>query len=151
MSSFSSSSRQRASGRETITIAGTPFDEISIDAQFDRSKPVPVTVSVEPGEPFVLGDVTLRGDAADLAPARFRLVPGGEVGGPLDQPGQEEILGRLLGAPDHRHLFIQVEELAAGQFAGAGGGAHWCTILVSVISDRSPMHPRCRWVTALLA
>jgi hypothetical protein len=29
--------------------------------------------------------------------------------------------------------------------------AHWCTILVSVIFDGSPMHPWCRWVIALLA
>jgi long-chain acyl-CoA synthetase len=29
--------------------------------------------------------------------------------------------------------------------------AHWCTILVSVISNGSPMHPRCRRITALLA
>lgn len=29
--------------------------------------------------------------------------------------------------------------------------AHWCTILVSVILDGSPMHPRCRRITALLA
>ncbi len=29
--------------------------------------------------------------------------------------------------------------------------AHWCTIVVSVIADGLPMHPRCRWATALLA
>ncbi|CCK57413.1 Transposase (fragment) [Mycobacterium canettii CIPT 140070008] len=29
--------------------------------------------------------------------------------------------------------------------------AHWCTILVSVILDGLPMHPRRRWVIALLA
>ncbi|MGH8576151.1 MAG: hypothetical protein ACREXJ_04410 [Gammaproteobacteria bacterium] len=31
-----------------------------------------------------------------------------------------------------------------------GAGAHWCTILVSV-AVRLLMHPRCRWVIALLA
>ena len=30
-------------------------------------------------------------------------------------------------------------------------GAHWCTILMSVIFDGSPMHPRCCQATALLA
>ncbi|MEQ6325844.1 hypothetical protein ABDZ15_16485 [Mycobacterium canetti] len=29
--------------------------------------------------------------------------------------------------------------------------AHWCTILVSVTLDGLPMHPRRRWVIALLA
>jgi broad specificity phosphatase PhoE len=29
--------------------------------------------------------------------------------------------------------------------------AHWCTICVSVILDGSPMHPRCRRVTAIVA
>jgi hypothetical protein len=31
------------------------------------------------------------------------------------------------------------------------GVAHWCTIFVSGILDGSPMHPRCRRVTAQLA
>jgi PPE-repeat protein len=41
-------------------------------------------------------------------------------------------------------------ELAATQ-ALAAAGAHWCTILVSVILDGLPMHPRRRRVIALLA
>jgi len=35
--------------------------------------------------------------------------------------------------------------------AGVGLTAHWCTLVVSVILDGLPMHPRCRWVTAQLA
>jgi hypothetical protein len=30
-------------------------------------------------------------------------------------------------------------------------GAHWGTMLVSVTLVGLPMHPRCRWVIALLA
>jgi len=70
----------RYEGVVEITVAGTPLDAIPLDAQFDRSQPVPVTVSVVPGEPFVLGEVALGGDAADLAPARFGLLAGGKAG-----------------------------------------------------------------------
>jgi translocation and assembly module TamA len=70
----------RYEGVVSITIDGVPIDEIPLDAQFDRSRPVPVIVSVAPGEPFVLGDIALGGDAADLAPARFGLIPGGDAG-----------------------------------------------------------------------
>lgn len=70
----------RYEGVVTITIAGTPLDEIPLDTQFDRTRPVPVTVSISPGEIFVLGDIVLAGDAAGLAPARFRLIPGGDAG-----------------------------------------------------------------------
>lgn len=70
----------RYEGVVTITIDGMSLDEIAPDAQFDRSRPVPVNVSVAPGEPFVLGDIELTGDAAGLAPARFGLLPGGDAG-----------------------------------------------------------------------
>ena len=43
-----------------------------------------------------------RGARAD----RHRLVPGGEVGGALDQPAHEQVVRGLLGAADHGHLLV---------------------------------------------
>jgi translocation and assembly module TamA len=69
----------RYNGVVTIRIEGRPLDEIPPDAEFGE-EPVPVTVSIDPGAVFVLGDIRLTGDAANLAPARFGLIPGGEAG-----------------------------------------------------------------------
>ncbi|MBO6902373.1 MAG: outer membrane protein assembly factor [Rhizobiaceae bacterium] len=70
----------RYDGVVTIRIAGRSLDDIAPDAQFDASGPVPISIRVDPGNVFVLGDISLTGDAADLAPARFGLMPGGEAG-----------------------------------------------------------------------
>ena len=39
-----------------------------------------MTITVDPGVVFTLGDIALRGDAANLAPAEFGLIPGGAAG-----------------------------------------------------------------------
>ena len=70
----------RYDGVVTIRIAGRSLDDIAPDAQFNTSGPVPVSISVDPGNKFVLGDISLTGDAASLAPARFGLMPGGDAG-----------------------------------------------------------------------
>ncbi len=63
-----------------ISIAGTDIDNLPPNPTFDRSNPVPVTISVEPGPEFSLGEVTLEGDANSLDPAEFDLAPGGNAG-----------------------------------------------------------------------
>ncbi len=72
--------KARYDGVVTIRIAGRALDEIPPDAEFGQSGAVPVSISVDPGAVFVLGDIRLAGDAADLAPARFGLIAGGEAG-----------------------------------------------------------------------
>ena len=69
----------RYDGVVTIRIAGRPLDEIPPDAEFERNGAVPVTINIEPGERFTLGDIRLVGDAADLAPASYGLIPGGDA------------------------------------------------------------------------
>jgi translocation and assembly module TamA len=71
--------KARYNGVVTIRIAGRALDEIPPDAEFDRNGPVPVAISVDSGDVFVLGDIRLEGDAAGLAPARFGLIPGGNA------------------------------------------------------------------------
>jgi translocation and assembly module TamA len=70
----------RYDGVVDILIQGRPLDEIPLDAQFDRSQPVPVTVSVRPGRVFVLGEIELRGEVGGLMPARYGLIAGGDAG-----------------------------------------------------------------------
>lgn len=69
----------RYDGVVEIRIAGRPLDEIPPDAEFDRAGPVPVVVTITPGQVFQLGEVAFRGDAADLSPARFGLVADGSA------------------------------------------------------------------------
>src|SRR4029453_2826402 len=42
---------------------------------------------------------------------RDRLLPSGEVSRPLHQSRHEEVVRGLLGAPDHRHLLVEHEQL----------------------------------------
>lgn len=63
-----------------VTIDGRDIDELPPNPTFDRSKPVPVNISVEPGEEFALGKVTLEGDASRLNPADYDLAPGERAG-----------------------------------------------------------------------
>ena len=60
-----------------------------------------VVVAAVGGEDVVVG--AQRRARAD----RHRLVPGRQVGGALDQAGQEQVVGGLLGAADDRHLLVQ--------------------------------------------
>jgi translocation and assembly module TamA len=63
-----------------VTIDGRDIDSLPPNPSFDRSRPVPVIVSVEPGSEFALGEVKLEGDASGLDPADFDLVPGRRAG-----------------------------------------------------------------------
>jgi translocation and assembly module TamA len=63
-----------------VTIDGRDIDSLPPNPSFDRSRPVPVIVSVEPGSEFALGKVKLEGDASGLDPADFDLVPGRRAG-----------------------------------------------------------------------
>lgn len=63
-----------------VTIDGRDIDALPPNPTFDRSRPVPVTISVEPGVEFALGRITLEGDARGLDPEDFDLTPGEPAG-----------------------------------------------------------------------
>jgi translocation and assembly module TamA len=69
----------RYDGIVNIAIGGRALEDIPPDVVF-TGEPVPVTITVDPGAVFTLGDVALKGDAANLVPARFGLIAGGPAG-----------------------------------------------------------------------
>ncbi|MDO1584061.1 autotransporter assembly complex protein TamA [Rhizobium oryzicola] len=70
----------RYGGTVKITIAGTDLDRLPPNPTFDHSRPVPVSVSVDPGPVFTLGRVTLKGDAAQFKAEDYDLETGGPAG-----------------------------------------------------------------------
>ena len=87
-------SRARYDGVVDITIEGRSIDDLPPDAQFGAG-PVPVAISIDPGMVFTLGAVALRGDAADLEPAEFGLVPGGDASSDAVLKAEAEVVRRL--------------------------------------------------------
>ena len=126
-------SRARYDGVVDITIAGRSLDDLPPDAEFGDG-PVPVTVTIDPGAVFTLGAVALRGDAADLDPAEFGLVPGGDASSDAVLKAEAEIVRRLQaeGRPlaevtgsdivaDHATTTLNVTlDVEAGPVAGYG-------------------------------
>ena len=127
-------SEARYDGVVEISIDGRSLDDLPPDAEFDRSGPVPVTITIDPGAVFTLGDISLKGDAADLAPAEFGLIPGGDAGSDAILKAEAEIVRRLKedGRPlaavtgreivaDHATATLDVTlDVAAGPIAGFG-------------------------------
>lgn len=62
-----------------IAIAGQSLDDLPPDAEFKGQQPIPVTITVRPGQKFTLGDIRLNGDAAGMASADFGLISGGDA------------------------------------------------------------------------
>ncbi len=82
-------------GIVTVTIDGRDIDSLPPNPVFDRSRPVPVTLTVQPGPTFALGDVRLEGDAAQLDPAEFGLAPGAKAGSLVILRAAEQMADRL--------------------------------------------------------
>ena len=124
----------RYGGVVDISIAGQRLDDLPPDAKFSRGGPVPVAITVTPGPVFTLGRISLDGDAADIAPARFGLVPGGDASSNAILKAEAGIVralkeeGRPLAAitgrdivADHAKSRLNVSlTLAAGPVAGYG-------------------------------
>ena len=87
-------SEARYDGVVEIAINGQALDDLPPDADFGAG-PVPVTITIDPGAVFTLGDIKLQGDAADLAPAEFGLIPGGDAGSDAILKAEAEIVRRL--------------------------------------------------------
>jgi translocation and assembly module TamA len=123
----------RYDGVVDILIAGKSIDMLPPDAEFGAG-PVPVTIRVEPGQTFVLGDVQLKGDAAGLSPDEFGMTPGSAAGSVKILKAEADIVRRLKaeGRPlakvtgrevvaDHKTGTVDVSvNLAAGPKADYG-------------------------------
>jgi translocation and assembly module TamA len=123
----------RYDGVVEIAINGQALDDLAPDADFGAG-PVPVTITVDPGVVFTLGDIALHGDAANLAPAEFGLLPGGAAGSGAILKAEAEIVRRLKeeGRPlaeitgrdivaDHDTATLDVTlDVEAGPVAGYG-------------------------------
>lgn len=102
----------RYDGVVDIAIAGRDLDALPPDTQFDRSKPVPVVVTVHPGRVFHLGTVTLVGGAAGLDPAKYGLVMGGDAGSETVLKAEKDIV-TALKARGHPYARVTDREIVA--------------------------------------
>lgn len=123
----------RYDGVVNISIDGRALDDIEPDAQFGAG-PVPVAIVIDPGLVFTLGDISLKGDAADLVPAEFGLIPGGNASSRAVLRAEADIVRRLKeeGRPlatitgrevvaDHDTATLDISlAVSAGPVAGYG-------------------------------
>lgn len=111
----------------TITINGTPIDQLPALPDFNNSRPVQVVVRIDPGPVFKLGKITLEGDAAGRDPAKYNLRPGGDAGSLLILKAGDKIIADIKaeGRPlarltarqviaDHKTDTVDVTIAAAG-------------------------------------
>jgi translocation and assembly module TamA len=116
-----------------ISIAGTPLDEIPLDATFGAG-PVPVAVTITPGPAFGFGDIVVDGDTDGIVPARYGLIPGARAGSQIILEAEREMVAALKeqGRPlarvanreivadhDTRHLDVTIT-LSSGPVASYG-------------------------------
>ncbi|MGB6120003.1 MAG: autotransporter assembly complex family protein [Mesorhizobium sp.] len=85
----------RYDGTVEITIEGRSLDTLEPDATFDVSRPVPIVVKVVSGQRFTLGEITVNGEAGNLSPARFGLIPGGDASSSAVLRAENEMLRAL--------------------------------------------------------
>ena len=124
----------RYDGVVTVEIQGKDIDALPPDAEFTGPQPIPVTVTIEPGQRFTLGNIQLKGDAAGLMSADYGLITGGDAssgailkaealivralkdeGRPLAKVTDREVVA------DHKSLTADVTlTVAAGPIAGYG-------------------------------
>jgi len=127
-------SNARYDGVVTITVGGVPIDDLPPDAEFDRSGKVPVTIVIDPGGVFTLGDVSLVGDTGGLDVADVGLLRGGDAGSDAILKGEAQLVKKLQeqGRPlalvegrnvvaDHATMTLDVTlEMRAGPVAPFG-------------------------------
>jgi translocation and assembly module TamA len=123
----------RYDGVVDVLIDGRSVDSLPADAEFGAG-PVPVVITVDPGQVFTIGQVRLAGDAAGLEPSEFGLDPGGPAGSVRILKAEAAIVKRLKedGRPlakvadqgvvaDHATGMLDVTiDVAAGPVAGYG-------------------------------
>lgn len=100
----------RYGGVVKISVNGTDVDSLPPNPTFPDASPVPVTVHVEPGPMFTLGEVHLEGEAAGRDLRQLGLEPGGEAGSLLILRAGERLVaafrdeGRPLAKLDKREV-----------------------------------------------
>ncbi|MHA6683994.1 autotransporter assembly complex protein TamA [Mesorhizobium sp. A556] len=117
-----------------IAIAGRKLEDLPPDAEFSGSQPVPVSITVQPGPKFTLGNIHLEGDAAGLMGADYGLISGGDASSgavlkaearivrALKEEGRPlaQVTGREIVA-DHATSTLDVTmAVSAGPVAGYG-------------------------------
>ena len=91
----------RYGGVVTVKINGVPIDKLPPNPTFPHNGKVPVTIAVEVGPEFTLGNVRFTGDAAELKPENYDLVSGGPAGSTVILKAAEKVVADLktLGHP----------------------------------------------------
>ena len=118
----------RYGGTVHISVAGTDIDSLPPNPTFDHSRPVPVTVRIDPGPVFKLGSIRFEGDATGRDPAKYDLVPGGEAGSRLILKASEQLLvdikdeGRPLAKLTQRQVTADHRTDTVDVVLGAVGG-----------------------------
>lgn len=79
-------------GIVSVTVNGTLLEDLPPNPDFPDGATVPVVIQVEPGPAFVLGKVTLGGDAARLDPSEYALSPGKPAGSATILKAAEKII-----------------------------------------------------------
>lgn len=118
----------RYGGIVRVAIEGRDIDTLPPNPTFDHSKPVPVTVRIEPGPTFKLGNVRFEGDAAGRNPEDYDLKPGGNAGSLVILKAGEKIVadlkkeGRPLAKPLARKITADHKTNTVDVVLGATGG-----------------------------
>jgi translocation and assembly module TamA len=112
----------------TIKVAGTDIDALPPVPVFPHDKPVPVSISVDPGPVFKIGQVHLTGDAATLDPTVYGLKPGAVASSALVLDAANRIVaaleeqGRPLAKLTERNLVADHATNTVEITIGATGG-----------------------------
>ncbi|MBW6423883.1 autotransporter assembly complex protein TamA [Rhizobium sp. XQZ8] len=118
----------RYGGTVKVSVNGTDIDRLPPNPTFDHSKPVPVTVSIDPGPLFKLGSIRFDGDLKGRNPEDYDLVPGGEAGSRLILKAGEKLLvdlkdeGRPLAKLTERKVTADHRTNTLDVVLGAVGG-----------------------------
>jgi translocation and assembly module TamA len=112
----------------TIKVAGTDIDKLPPVPMFPHDRPVPVSVSVDPGPVFTVRKVTLSGDAAQFNPDDYGLPVGAEAksdvivraAGKMVEDLEAE--GRPLAKLTKRELVANHDDNTTEITIGANGG-----------------------------
>ncbi|MDB5525688.1 MAG: putative outer membrane protein protective antigen [Rhizobium sp.] len=112
----------------TVEVAGTEIDQLPAVPMFPHDRPVPVTVTVDPGPVFTVKTVNLTGDAAKFNPDDYGLAPGSEArsnvvvlaAGKMVEDLEAE--GRPLAKLTQRELIANHDDNTVTLTIGAEGG-----------------------------